>query len=83
MMFDQTPPMVFQYDVMDITTSACFRGVVYCCDSGGGIPKIRLFETRWRNKTGSIKSFGRCRRSVGGSVKGFLSVCSSELEHRE
>jgi hypothetical protein len=35
------------------------------------------------NKTGLIRSFGRCRRSVGGSVKGFLSVCSSELEHRE
>jgi hypothetical protein len=49
MMFDQTPPMVFRYDVMDITTSACFRGVVYCCDSVED-SKIRLFETRWRKQ---------------------------------
>jgi hypothetical protein len=83
MMFDQTPPMVFRYDVMDITTSACFRGVVYCCDSGEGFRKFDFLRQDGGNKTGLIKSFGRCRRSVGGSVKGFLSVCSSELEHRE
>jgi len=82
MMFDQTPPMVFRCDVLDITTSASFRDVVYCCDSGVGFPKIRLLRQDGGKRTGLIKSFARCRHSVGGSVKDFLSVCSSVPEHR-
>jgi hypothetical protein len=80
---DQTPPMVFRYDVIGYKLQEySFRDVVYFCDSGAGFPKIRLLRQDGGNRTGMIRSFGRCRRFVVGSEKDFLSVCSSELEHR-